>query len=355
VVAQSPYALQNAAHSAALFRLATFSAFRQAGTIGAPDLVISAQTTPNMSIQVAAGRAWMLGTQLANVSGGSWTTQGGYYGYNDAPVTLTVAAADPTNPRIDLVVAYVQDAFYSGASNLLVLGIVTGTPAATPAAPAAPSNALTLGTLAVAANATSIVSGNVSPTSNLLTVARGGILPVSSSNVVAGEHVGQGRDHPTFGWQRWNGTDWGPVDLGRPFGILTGSSTTAVANATYTAVPLPTSTKLSGGVTSPAAGRLAAPRSGWYLCSGMTSFAGGLTASGRRFAGISVNGGATLSYSQGETFPSTTSGSAIPTAAVPIALNAGDYVSLMGYQDSGAAGSFDMSQSFLQLQYICPL
>ena len=51
-----PFTLQNAAHSAALFRQAAFSAFGQGGTLNAADLIVSAQSTPNMSVQVAAGR-----------------------------------------------------------------------------------------------------------------------------------------------------------------------------------------------------------------------------------------------------------------------------------------------------------
>lgn len=213
MVAQSPpYAEQNGQHDARLFRLATFSAFRDtSGVVGPGDLAVSAQSTPNMSIQVGAGRVWIKGTQLASVPGGTWSTQGAYYGYNDAPVTLTVAAADPTNPRIDAVVAYVLDAFYSGASNLFVLGVVTGTPAPSPSTPAVPSNGLLLGTLAVAANATSISSGNISQTGALQTVTRGGILPVLSTDTTAGTFVGQYRDHPTNGAERWDGSKWSTV------------------------------------------------------------------------------------------------------------------------------------------------
>jgi hypothetical protein len=211
VVAQSPpYAEQNAQHDARLFRLASFSPWReQSGIVGPTDLAVSAQSTPNMSVQVAAGRAWLKGTQVASVSGGSWSTQGAYFAYNDAPVTLTVAAADPTNPRIDAVVAYVTDSFYNGSTNTFVLGIVTGTPAASPATPAVPSNGLLLGTLAVAANATSIAAGNVSAGAGLMLTARGGVQPVLSTDATAGAFVGQYRDHPTNGLERWNGTGWG--------------------------------------------------------------------------------------------------------------------------------------------------
>lgn len=220
MVAQSPpFALQNSsAHGAALFRQAVFSTWRQAGLVGPADLQVSAQSTPNMSVQVAAGRAWMLGTQASNVSGGDWSTQAGYFGINDAPLTVTISAANATNPRIDLIVAYVQDSFYSGSNNQLLIGVVTGTAAPSPSAPAAPSNALALAQVAVAANATSITNSNITNTAGLLSVARGGILPVTATDTTAGKYDGQYRDHPTYGVQRWNAAaaQWrcvGPVVL----------------------------------------------------------------------------------------------------------------------------------------------
>ena len=65
MVAQSPpFALQNAQHSAALFRQALYSSWLSGGILAAGDLAVAAQSTPNMSVQVAAGRAWIPGTQM---------------------------------------------------------------------------------------------------------------------------------------------------------------------------------------------------------------------------------------------------------------------------------------------------
>lgn len=56
----------------------------------------------------------------------------GYHYKNDTDgQAIAVAAADPTNPRIDLIVLRL-----SWAANSIVIAAVTGTPAATPAAPA---------------------------------------------------------------------------------------------------------------------------------------------------------------------------------------------------------------------------
>lgn len=180
---QNPYALQNGSHSASLFRAASYSPFLAGGIVAPSEYAVSAQSTPNMSVQVAGGRAWIPGTQVSNVSGQGFSTQAGYFALNDAPATVTIATANATNPRIDTVYVAVNDSFYSGTNNNAVIGVVTGTPASSPVAPAAPSNSLTLATVAVAANATSITNSNISngTTASLLTVARGGFDPVLST------------------------------------------------------------------------------------------------------------------------------------------------------------------------------
>jgi len=94
------------------------------------------------------------GTQTAN--------QGLYIAYNDGATTVAIATASPTLPRIDRICVVVQDAFYGGtANNQVIYQAVTGTPNASPVAPAAPNNAVTLALVAVAANATSIVDANI--------------------------------------------------------------------------------------------------------------------------------------------------------------------------------------------------
>lgn len=337
MTAQSPaYALQNASHNAALFRLAAFSAWRdQSGIVGPTDLAVTAQSTPNMSVQVAAGRAWIKGTQLASVSGGTWSTQGGYYGYNDGPVSLTIAAADPTNPRIDLVVAQVQDAYYSGSNNTFALAVVTGTPAATPQAPAAPNNSLTLATVAVAANATSIGSGNIAAATGLLTVARGGIQPVTSSDTTAGAYLGQYRDHPTYGPQRWNPATsaWEAV-AGKGMARAQMRQTTAQAGLaaglqpiTFGAADFDTFAGWSAGNSS----RWTCPagQGGTYLISGTVTFAA-VTASAVLNAELWKNGAAIVSAGGGEAIGGQ-AGSNIDIVPKLVTLAPGDYVQLYGY------------------------
>jgi hypothetical protein len=139
-----PYVQQGASHSAALFRQAMASLLGAAqpgtlalaspnadagagasgtttpgGVVNLNDLVVSQNGTPNMSVNVAGGSVWIPQTQAAN--------GGVYYGLNDASANLAIAASNATNPRIDTVVAVVNDAAYSGSTNNWALSVLTGT------------------------------------------------------------------------------------------------------------------------------------------------------------------------------------------------------------------------------------
>ena len=117
------------------------------------ELQVTQSGTPGMSVSVAEGWAWILGTTSA--------TQGMYSAYNDAAVTLIISTASATLPRIDKVCLTVRDSAYAGASNDCILQVITGTAAASPAAPTTPATSLVLATVAVAAAATSIVNANI--------------------------------------------------------------------------------------------------------------------------------------------------------------------------------------------------
>lgn len=123
------------------------------GVVGPGDLAVTQNGTPNMSVNVAAGKVFVDGTENA--------VQGAYLGVNDATVNLAISASDPTNPRKDLVVARVQDAEWSGATNSWSLAVITGTPAASPAEPAVPANAHVLALVDVDAGATSITNAKI--------------------------------------------------------------------------------------------------------------------------------------------------------------------------------------------------
>jgi hypothetical protein len=134
--------------------------FPTAGVVNGGDLaVVQHAGTPAMSVDVAAGFVMLKGI-LSSV------TQGTYPYLKDALETKTIAAADPTNPRRDLVCAVVTDSVYAvdGTPNTQNIRVLTGTPAGSPVDPAIPgtwSAYQLLARVAVAANATSILNANI--------------------------------------------------------------------------------------------------------------------------------------------------------------------------------------------------
>lgn len=137
-----------------IVRLAMKSLVPSPGLANTGDLVVAAHGTPNMTVDIAAGGVWIAGTSVA--------TQGSYFLYNDASLSVAIAAADPTNPRIDLIVAVIRDNAEdaSGSTDARIIA-VTGTPAGSPVAPSAPASSIVLAQVAVAALTTTIVSGNI--------------------------------------------------------------------------------------------------------------------------------------------------------------------------------------------------
>ena len=157
--------LQNAGatHTAAQMRL--YDGSLTAGFIGSSgrgsvhpgfgnQYAVTQNGTPNMSVNVGAGICYIPGTENP--------VQGVYFCANDNTVNLTIATAPGAGQsRIDLVVAKVQDAQYSGATNAFSLAVVTGTASASPSAPSAPNNSIILAQIAVGSSVSSIVTGNI--------------------------------------------------------------------------------------------------------------------------------------------------------------------------------------------------
>ena len=116
-------------------------------------LEVIADTPASMDVIVGSGNAFIEGTQVA------W--QGMYGVSNDADKTLTIGTADPTDDRIDLVVARVYDPTYGDPDQPWALEVVAGTPSPAPAPPALPDNSLLLATITVGAGVTTITSGDI--------------------------------------------------------------------------------------------------------------------------------------------------------------------------------------------------
>jgi|HubBroStandDraft_6_1064221.scaffolds.fasta_scaffold00174_52 hypothetical protein len=127
------------------------------GILHGTDLAVTQNGGGAMSVIVSSGFALISGTDSA-------PAQGQYHVYNDANVTVTVPTADPSHPRIDLICATIEDAYYAGGSNTAILQDVTGTPAVSPTVPATPADSLVLAHIYVGTGAASILTANINGT-----------------------------------------------------------------------------------------------------------------------------------------------------------------------------------------------
>jgi hypothetical protein len=149
-----PSWLQNGSHPAENDRLTTQALYATTGIIGTSSLKVLPNSPAGMSVIVDTGWAAIVGTTQSNM--------GTYVAYNDAQNVLTVTTANPTNPRIDIVVVTVQDAYYTGAFNDVIFQVIAGTPAGSPTVPATPANSIKLANITVGAGVSSILAANIS-------------------------------------------------------------------------------------------------------------------------------------------------------------------------------------------------
>ena len=177
-----PSWLQNGSHPAENDRLTTQALWATTGIIKSTSLAVTPNSPVGMSVIIASGWAAIVGTTQSNM--------GTYVAYNDAATVVAITTANPTNPRIDLVCATVQDAYYTGAQNNVIFQVVVGTPAGSPVAPALPANSIALAEVDVAAGALSITSGDITDLRTLVTTN----IPESGdiSAVVAGTGLSGG-------------------------------------------------------------------------------------------------------------------------------------------------------------------
>jgi len=113
-----------------------------------------------MSVDVSVGTAYVLNSSWSANS----NTHTRYWSViNDATVNAVIGANASGNPRIDIITLKVDTAATpdGNASNVGSIYVTAGTPAASPVAPATPSNHLLLANVAVANGAVSIVTANI--------------------------------------------------------------------------------------------------------------------------------------------------------------------------------------------------
>lgn len=161
------FALQNVPINADTVRQAIASLLPNGagGLVQSGDFAVTQTSTPSMGVSVAVGRAWIKGTDVANLTGKTYGKQGQYFVLNDAAYTVGISTADPVNPRVDVIYVGVQDALYSGSNNQAVISVATGVPTSGASYPAnaqtLPNNSIALAYIIVPANATSIVSSYI--------------------------------------------------------------------------------------------------------------------------------------------------------------------------------------------------
>ena len=149
-----PLFLQNDGPSANQHRQLLAALYRTEGVIDSGLAVSERGAGANLSVDVAVGQCV--------VTGDTTGTQGRYLVTSDAVENVTISAADPSNPRIDLIVVQVDDdAVDGGGQNRAQIEVVTGTPASSPSVPATPTSALPLAQVAVAASETQIQDADI--------------------------------------------------------------------------------------------------------------------------------------------------------------------------------------------------
>lgn len=173
-----PSWLQNGSHPAENDRLTTQALWATTGIIKDTSLAVTPNSPVGMSVIIAQGWAAIVGTTQSNM--------GTYVAYNDAPTVVAITTANPTNPRIDLVCATVQDAYYTGSQNNVVFQVVAGTPASSPVAPSLPANSIALAEVDVAAGALSITSGDITDLRVLVTTNIPEVGDISAVNAGTG-------------------------------------------------------------------------------------------------------------------------------------------------------------------------
>jgi hypothetical protein len=185
-----PSWLQNGVHPAENDRLTTQALWSTTGIIKSGSLQVSANSPINMDVIVAAGWCAIDGTYQPNM--------GTYVVYNDAAQALTLSNGDPINPRIDRIVVTVNDSYYTGVADNVILQVLTGVPAATPVAPAIPTNSISLATVAVGIGAFNINSANITDTRTVATMDTTAIISGSDFIVNKTNGIGSVNDYSTL-------------------------------------------------------------------------------------------------------------------------------------------------------------
>ena len=275
--------IQASEHPAENFRhLITTVMGGQGGVVKSTDLAVTQRGTPNMSVDVAGGTVVILGTEA--------THQGAYLCHNRGVTNLPISVGDATFTRYDLVVAQVEDADYSGATNAWKLAVIAGTPAATPLFPTVPDNTVVLATVLVPINeSTSIDNADItdirttSDTDGTTTLRNRGLAPApgvivcTSTNRPTTTFTGMEIYEADTGNRRvWSGTIWQWLGGPSQYARVARNSTQNITNVTYEVVEMNVVRSLPTG-WSHTAGLITVAEAGLYHVSGQVRWFGNAT------------------------------------------------------------------------------
>lgn len=146
---------------------------------GCTSLRVQQQTTAAPTVSVQAGHYVC-----------ERTGQGPYVGWAETAVTVTPAAANATNPRIDVVYAVVYDqaSVSSDPAHGPVVDVVTGTPSASPSAPTVSVDGAVLLAQVTVRSAAANPSGNILA-SDIVDVRKSTALTGASRHLLNGDSV----------------------------------------------------------------------------------------------------------------------------------------------------------------------
>jgi hypothetical protein len=207
---------------------------------------VEATSTPSRNVTVRPFQGVIQGTR---------TTAAGAYLITLAQQktldVLTAAPADSSNPRIALVVAQQTDRQYGDESDGMLVRVVAGAPAVTPAAPAVSGDHIPLAAITVRANAGSVTQADIKDL-RVSTVAAGGVLPLQTQEALPADgYSGQRLYDLETGLDLVRvGTAWrpaatgavqffGPADTGWPQTGSAGAASFTFNQVTVPAAPYP--------------------------------------------------------------------------------------------------------------------
>lgn len=215
------------------------------------DLLVAAQTTPNMTVQVYAGQAV--------VQGATSTAQGAYIYTLDTATTVTIGASDPSLTRYDRLCIRIRDAAIdtSGAADGGIV-VITGTPGG--GVPTLPTSATyyELARVTVPGGAANIGGGGgqgfITDMRNYTCAAGGRLTGTSAARVaLAGMPPGQSYFETDTGKvYTWSGTTWA-ADAVTTVATKTASYTlvdtdgTVLANGSSITITLPAAASAGTG------------------------------------------------------------------------------------------------------------